>query len=117
MSLLNDDNPAIRIIDNKVLVFGTPWSGKTNCYVNDVRLLKGLVRLKQAPYNKFEIRRNKEALLALLPSCSAIRWNSVLYSTLINILIEIISAIPVGELECLPDEEAAQICHYTLMKL
>lgn len=30
-SLLNDDNPALRVIDGKVIVFGTPWSGKTPC--------------------------------------------------------------------------------------
>ena len=117
VKLLNDDNPAIRIVDDKVKIYGSPWSGKTKCYVNDSRVLKGLVRLKQAPHNIFEQRKNKEALLALLPSCSAIRWNLQLYSTLINILIEIIAKIPVGELECLPNEDAAKICYKELNKL
>jgi len=112
--LLNDDNPAIRIVDGDVRVYGTPWSGKTPCYISDMRPLKGFVRLKQAPYNRFEIRKNKEALLALLPSCSAIRWNLTLYSTLVNTLIELISAVRVGELECLPNEHAAKLCYEEL---
>lgn len=117
ISLLNDDNPAIRIVNDKTFIYGTPWSGKTKCYIADSRSLKGLVRLKQAPYNKFEIRKNKDALLALLPSCSAIRWNKNLYSTLVNILIDIISYTTISELECLPDEEAAQLCFSELKKL
>ena len=31
--LLNDDNPAVRIMDNNtIMIYGTPWSGKTPCY-------------------------------------------------------------------------------------
>lgn len=116
-TLLNDDNPAIRVDHNQVFIYGTPWSGKTPCYIADVRPLKGLVRLKQAPQNVFEIQKNKDALLALLPSCSAIRWNKDLYATLVNILIDIISHIPVGEMQCLPDEEAAHVCFNELKKL
>lgn len=117
VSLLNDDNPAIRIINGRVVIYGTPWSGKTKCYIADSRPLKGLVRLKQAPHNIFEVRKNKDALLALLPSCSAIRWNGNLYSTLVNILIDLISYIPIAELQCLPNEEAAQLCFSELKKL
>ena len=30
--LMNDDNPIIRIIEDKVYIYGSPWSGKTPCY-------------------------------------------------------------------------------------
>lgn len=116
-TLLNDDNPAIRIKGNDTYIYGTPWSGKTKCYIDDMRPLGGLVRLKQAPHNIFEWQKSKDALIALLPSCSAIRWNNSLYSSLINILIEIIGRIPVAELQCLPDEEAAKLCYNKLKKL
>lgn len=116
-TLLNDDNPAVRIKGDVVYVYGTPWSGKTQCYVNDFRKLGGLVRLKQAPENNFQWMRNKEALLTLLPSCSAIRWNNSLYSSLVNILIEIVSITPIAAMECLPDEDAAKLCYNKLMNL
>lgn len=32
--ILNDDSPVIRIIDNKILFCGTPWSGKTELNKN-----------------------------------------------------------------------------------
>ncbi|MCA5004131.1 hypothetical protein [Sphingobacterium bovistauri] len=116
ISLLNDDNPAIRIFEDNIVIYGTPWSGKTKCYINDKRPLKGLVRLKQAPFNLIQPQKSKDALLALLPSCSAIRWNNSLYSTLVNLIIDLISKVQVAELQCLPDAEAAQMCYNELRK-
>lgn len=43
--LLNDDNPALRIEDGKVMVYGTPWSGKTSCYKNEGYPVAGIARL------------------------------------------------------------------------
>ena len=117
-SLLNDDNPIVKVEDDgKVNIYGTPWSGKTKCYKNDKAELKGLVRLVQAPKNIFKHRSSKEALIALLPSCSALRWDSNLYATLVDSLIEIINEIQIGELHCLPNTEAAVICNKELFKL
>lgn len=116
ISLLNDDNPAIRIFEDDVVIYGTPWSGKTKCYINNKKPLKGLVRLKQAPFNLFTQRKNKDALLALLPSCSAIRWNKHLYSTLVNHLIDLVGRIQTAELQCLPDADAAYLCYTELRK-
>lgn len=30
--LMNDDNPVVRVIDGEVMIYGSPWSGKTPCY-------------------------------------------------------------------------------------
>lgn len=111
VTLLNDDNPAVRVLGDTVWIYGTPWSGKTKCYIAEKRPLEALVRLNQAKENKFFQREGKKALVALLPSCSAIRWNLQLYSALINILVEIIDKVKIGELFCLPDREAAQLCY------
>lgn len=32
--IINDDKPAIRLVDDKVYVYGTPWSGKTDQNLN-----------------------------------------------------------------------------------
>lgn len=110
--LLNDDNPAIQLAnDGSVSIYGTPWSGKTPCYRNEKRTLKGLVRLKQQSFNKFQNKINKEALITLLPSCSALRWNTNLFSRMTDILTEVIKRVPIGHLECLPDQEAVSLCY------
>ena len=115
--LLNDDNPAIRIEeDGSVYVYGTPWSGKTPCYKNCKAPLKALVRLEQAPANSFTWKEGADALIALLPSCSSMRWNTLLYTGMCNLLEVIIGKVKVGYLKCLPDQEAALLCYEEMKK-
>ncbi len=115
--LLNDDNPAVRIMeDGSVMIYGTPWSGKTPCYRNVGVLLKGLVRLRQAPENQWKKVSGKEALLSVLPSCTAIRWNRNLFDQMLNSLEKVISRVYVGQLSCLPDQNAAYLCSQELIK-
>jgi len=72
--LLNDDYPAIRLIDEEPWVFGTPWSGKTPCYKNEQVPVGGFVRLLQAPVNEIKKLSLLEAYGALLPTVSNMRW-------------------------------------------
>ncbi|GHE39840.1 hypothetical protein [Sphingobacterium griseoflavum] len=109
--LLNDDNPAIRIAaDNKVWIYGTPWSGKTPCYRNVGVALRAVIRLSQAKENKLEWKRGKEALITLLPSGSGLRWNSGLFGAMTSIFQRVQEYVPVGHLNCLPNAEAALLC-------
>lgn len=107
--LLNDDNPAVRLEeDGKVMIYGTPWSGKTPCYKNKRVELCGFVRLEQAPQNRFIWRKGMESLVAVLPSCTALRWNKALYNTMTDTLTQLVEKVSVGYLNCLPDAEAAK---------
>ncbi|WP_294348826.1 hypothetical protein [Sphingobacterium sp.] len=112
--LLNDDNPAVRITSEGVCIYGTPWSGKTPCYKNEKLPLQGFVRLQQAPINEFEWQTGLKGFIAVLPSCTSIRWNKELFSNMNTILEKIIAQVPVGYLKCLPDAAAAMLCHSAL---
>ena len=112
MKLLNDDNPAIRLqANNEVYIYGTPWSGKTSCYVNKKLKLKGLVRLEQAKENKWLTISGAHKMIHLLPSCSAIRWNKVIFNQMLRITESIVSVTPFGLLQNLPNKEAAELCY------
>lgn len=112
VELLNDDNPAVRVRpDGTVWVYGTPWSGKTPCYRDRGVRLGGIVRLRQAPANRWKSRHYTEALAALLPSCTGIRWDRSRFDKLVDILEKVVGVVPVGLLECLPDVEAAALCY------
>jgi hypothetical protein len=113
--LLNDDNPAVRVMENgEIVIYGTPWSGKTPCYRNFGVELQGLVRLRQAEGNNWKRVYGKDALLALLPSCTSIRWNRERFATMVDILEKILANVSVGVLECLPNQEAADLCYHEL---
>lgn len=116
-NLLNDDNPAIRILaDDSIMIYGTPWSGKTPCYRNITVPLKGIIRLNQASTNTFELKKGTAAFIALLPSCSSIRWNRTLFSAMNNTVQRIVQRLPIGYLNCLPNMEAAQIAYQEIRK-
>ncbi|SHM97257.1 hypothetical protein SAMN05720472_2838 [Fibrobacter sp. UWR3] len=105
--LLNDDNPVVRVFDNEIRVFGSPWSGKTPCYKNDSCALGGIVLLIQAPYNKIERLRGIEAYAALVPSISGKRWDKQIADGLHETENALAMRVPTWYLECLPDADAA----------
>lgn len=108
--LLNDDNPVVRVVDGKVNVYGSPWSGKTPCYKNECLPLGGIVRLSQAPYNKINRLMPLMAYTAFMPSCSCMRWEPSATDALHKSVEKVITAVRCWHLECLPDEEAARVC-------
>jgi len=109
--LLNDDNPVIRIVDGEAYVYGTPWSGKTPCYKNEAVPLKAVVRLSQAPYNKILRHSPLQAYASLMPSCSCMRWDRASVAALHETVEAVISKVKCWHLECLPDADAARVCH------
>lgn len=109
--LLNDDNPVVRVFDNEIRVFGSPWSGKTPCYRNEDCPLGAIVLLSQAPYNKITRLRGIEAYAALVPSISGKRWDRKIADGLHETENALAMKVPTWYLECLPDEDAARTCH------
>lgn len=115
-SLLNDDNPIVRIVGEEVIAYGSPWSGKTHCYKNESAPVAGFVRLKQAPHNRYTSCEDIAAFKALLPGSSVLRQDKTLHSILCGTLIEIAWMTKVGEMECLPDRYAAEMCFKSVCK-
>lgn len=113
--LLNDDNPAIRYFPNgEIMVYGTPWSGKTPCYRNKKYPAGAFVRLKQAPHNIIQKENKIKAFASILSSCSTMMWDKGSYDNILNNVSETIRKTPVFFLQCRPDEEAANLCHKTI---
>ena len=77
--LLNDDNPAVRLINDEVIVYGTPWSGKTPCYKNKQVPIGAFVKLEQYPENIIRREPPLKAFATLLTSTSSMLWDKPLY--------------------------------------
>lgn len=114
--LLNDDNPTLRLAGNEVRAYGTPWSGKTPCYKQLSFPVAGIVRLQQAPHNKFHQKNGTDAFIALYPGCSFLHKDPILHNRLCETLIRVVQSVRVGVLECRPDSEAVRLCHQELIK-
>ena len=110
--LMNDDNPIVRIIDNKPMIYGSPWSGKTPCYRNIKAPLGAITKIDRAKQNSVERLSPTIAFSQILPSCSSMKWDKVVFRNTYDTVIKLIEAIPsVNVLHCLPDEDAARTCY------
>ena len=115
--LLNDDSPIVRIVDGEVRVYGSPWSGKTPCYKNEVYPMAGLCRLSQAPHNRITRLSNLMAIGALLPSCPPIfAHDSALQDMICATVGNIVRGVKSYHLECLPNSEAAELSYNTIIR-
>lgn len=115
--LLNDDNPVLRLLDNgEVRVYGSPWSGKTPCYVNKDVPVGSIVKLSQAPQNEIHPLRLPEAYAYMLSSCSGLKIVPEMMDALYTTIAGIIQTIQVYHLDCLPDTDAARLCEATVNK-
>lgn len=113
--LLNDDSPILRVMDGRVYMYGSPWSGKTPCYRTERYELRGCVRLSQAPANHMERMKGLKAYAALHPSCSPdLACNARIYDAMSRTLEKVVSQVPVYRLACLPDAAAAELSSQTL---
>lgn len=106
--LLNDDSPMIDASGLKV--YGSPWSGKTPCYVPLCFPLAAIVRLSQAPHNAIRRLPIPQALGALHPSLPpALAQDDYYADKIMDIISSVIAKVPVYHLECLPDAEASRL--------
>ena len=115
--LMNDDNPIVRIMDDgQPYIFGSPWSGKTPCYRPVSARLGAVTRIERAPRNRIEQLAPVQAFASMLPACSSMKWDTLIYNHLCDAVSRVIETTPVYTLYCLPDQEAALLCHKTIAR-
>lgn len=114
--LMNDDNPVVRIVDGQAVVYGSPWSGKTRCYRNIQAPVGGIVRIQQRPENTIRRLNPVEAFCNLLPAMSNMKWDKRVYNGICDGISQLIQLVGMHELGCLPNAEAAILCHDTIAK-
>ena len=109
--LMNDDNPVVVATEQGAIVYGSPWSGKTPCYRNISAPVGAFVRIRQEKTNHITRDKTLEALSALLPSVSAMKWDDRVYGGIYDSISLLIAHVPCYTLGCRPDQEAAEVCH------
>lgn len=118
-TLLNDDNPVIRLLDNEdgtttAWIFGSPWSGKTPCYRNEAYPIGGIVKLNQAPMNTPRMLRLPEAYAYVLSSASGLKIVPEMMDALYATIASLIQSVKCLHLDCLPNRDAAKVCYEAL---
>lgn len=97
--ILNDDKPALRLIDGKWHACGTPWSGKYDISVNRCVPVGGIAMMERSEENRLTPFSGTEALTAILPQ--VVRPRKKEYRVcLLELLDQLLRAVPLWKFEC-----------------
>ena len=111
--ILNDDKPAVRYEDGQFFAYGTPWSGKTRLNLNLRVPLGGVCVLRRGEVNEIRRMKPRESVFALLGQ--TIRPNDPQQmEKLMNLMEKLVVQIPVWEMHCNMDPEAAKVSYAAL---
>lgn len=109
--LMNDDNPVLRIIDGKPVIYGSPWSGKTPCYRQIKAPLGAITKIVRDSGNHVEPLNPIIGFSELLSSCSVMRWDKPTYHGICDTVTSVIECTPVYNLYCTADPISAKVCY------
>lgn len=102
--------------DEKLYVYGLPWCGTSNLYLNKCALVDGITFIEQAKYNEIEEIHSDEAALLLFFNGFTPMITEQLVDNMIEFVEKTIDKTKVFRLKCLPDVEAANISYNKMVK-
>ena len=108
--ILNDDKPAVRLVDGVWYAYGTPWSGKTAMNENVSAPVAGVAIIERAPENSIHPAGGLETVRVLLRQVNKPN-DSRLRGRVLELLDDLMNRVPVWKLQCNMDPEAARVAY------
>lgn len=112
--MLNDDKPAIRIIDGRVYACGTPWSGKYDYSTPKVVPLAGICFIERSEENWIKKAETVKAVYKIFAQ-TVRRLGPNAMEKLFDVIENIFSNVPLWDLGCNISDEAV-LTSYNAMK-
>lgn len=100
VKFINDDKPIIRLVNDEVIAYGTPWSGKTDLNSNINAPLKGIVILKRGINNEIRKVSLNEVIKEVFANIIIPTENKEIASLALNVYNKILTKVPLYELKC-----------------
>ena len=104
--MINDDKPMLRVSDEGVTVFGTPWNGKHHLGGNTLAPLKAIISLSRSETNSIAPLSASDAFPVLLSQVYASR-SAATMRRIIELEQRIVNGVRFYRLGCNLDPEAA----------
>ncbi len=111
--MINDDKPAIRVIDGKVYACGTPWSGKYDYSTPAIVPLVGICFLERSENNWIKKADTGKAVFNIF-SQTIRKLTSVRMNCLFDVLEEIFEKVPIYEMGCNISEDAVNTAYHAM---
>lgn len=114
--VINDDKPALRLMDDRWYAYGTPWCGKDGINLNERAPLGGICFLKQGKENRIRRLDRAEAIAMLMFQTQHHFCRAQTMDRLLGNIASLVEKTPIYELENFPGPEAVQLSHSTMTK-
>lgn len=108
--IINDDTPAICVVDGNILAFGTPWSGKSDLNINVGVPLQGICMLERSTENFIEPLSADKAVFGILNQTVRPPIESGM-DCLLSLIDEVVNRIPMWRMGCNISTAAAQTAY------
>ena len=103
--MINDDKPAIRLIDGEYCACGTPFSGKNDESANIAAPIKAIVFLERSMKNSIS-RISPQSAIPLFLSQTIRASAASVMDMLLTVLDGVLKNVPIYKLKCNISEEA-----------
>ena len=113
--ILNDDKPAIRLLDRKFYACGTPWSGKNDISRNELVPVAGLAFIERDEANRITTMSSHTALFKLL-SQTVRPYDPRFMDKLLDLLDVFLTEVPIYYLGCNITMEAPETAYNAMKK-
>ncbi len=107
VGFINDDKPCVRFEDDCPMVYGAPWSGKTDLQSNKKVPLKAIVFIKRADENSITTLDGATALCYLRDQTFSPFYDAVLSLKNLEVIEKLIASVPIYVLSCNMETDAA----------
>ena len=113
--LLNDDKPALRLVDGVWMAYGTPWSGKHDLSTPQGVPLGGIAFLRRGNVNAITPMAPAQAVQCFMGQTLR-KLGMDAMQTQLTLLDQLLRTVPVWDLQCLNNDEAAYVSHDAMTK-
>ncbi len=113
--ILNGDRCVIKEENGVFFGGGSPWSGTSGIYNPKHLPIAGIILLKKSAENSIR-PLGAEAFSRLFSQLTINTWDKDFVNSISDTLVHLLNSIPVFELRCRPDKEAATLAYNTLFK-
>lgn len=109
VQFINDDKPVIRFVDNKPIVCGTPFSGKTDINNNIEVPMGAYIYLERGETDSIEKMSVKDSLYCLTEQTIRPNVDKSLYLRNLDSIEKIVNTVPCYRLKCTPTVNAVDV--------
>jgi len=113
---LNDDKPALRRVNDTWMAYGTPWSGKHDLSMPAGAPVGGIAFVKRGEENRIRPMSPSEAVPLFMSQSLWRLYDQNSMDRQLALMDQLLCQVPIWELTCRNDDEAALVSHQAMTK-